>query len=57
MNAELSHPNDWFHVNKLSLNADKTKYVLFRKVKSKDSLPLVLTIYLLMMLKSKGKTH
>ena len=42
MNAELSHLNDWFCANKLSLNTDKTKYVLFHKAKSKDSLPLVL---------------
>ena len=42
MNAELSHLNDWFCANKLSLNTDKTKYVLFHKAKSKDNLPLVL---------------
>ena len=42
MNAELSHLNDWFCANKLSRNTDKTKYVLFRKAKSKDNLPLVL---------------
>ena len=29
MNAELSHLNEWFCANKLSLNTDKTKYVLF----------------------------
>ena len=45
--------------NKLSLNTDKTKYVLFHKKKSKEkkNLPLVLTTYLLMMLKSNEKTH
>ena len=42
MNAELSHLNDWFCACKLSLNTDKTKYVLFHKAKSKDNLPLVL---------------
>ena len=42
MNAELSHLNDWFCANKLSLNTDKTKYVLFHKAKSKDNLHLVL---------------
>ena len=42
MNAELSHLNDWFCANKLSLNTDKTKYVLFHKAKSKGNLPLVL---------------
>ena len=33
MNAELSHLNDWFCANKLSL---------FHKAKSQDNLPLVL---------------
>ena len=42
MNAELSHLNEWFCANKLSLNTYKTKFVLFHKVKSKDNLPLVL---------------
>ena len=42
MNAELSHLNDWFCANKLSLNTVKAKYVLFHKAKSKDILPLVL---------------
>ena len=42
MNAKLSHLNDWFGANKLSLNTDKTMYVLFHKAKSKDNLPLVL---------------
>ena len=42
MNAELSHLNDWFCANKLFLNTDKTKYVLFHKAKSKDNLPVVL---------------
>ena len=42
MNAELSHLNYWFCTNKLSLNTDKNKYVLFHKAKSKDNLPLVL---------------
>ena len=42
MNDELSHLNDWFYANKLSLNTDKTKYVLFHNAKSKDNLHLVL---------------
>ena len=37
MNDELSHLNDWFYANKLSLNTDKTKYVLFHNAKSKDN--------------------
>ena len=42
MNAELSHLNDWFCANKLSLNTDKNKHVRFHKAKSKDNLPLAL---------------
>ena len=42
MNTELSHLNNWFCANKLSLNTDKTKYVLFYEAKSKDNLSLVL---------------
>ena len=42
MNAEQNHLNDWFCANKLSLNTDKTKYVLFHKAKTKDNLRLVL---------------
>ena len=42
MNTELSHLNDWIYADKLSLNTDKTKYVLFHKAKTKDNLPLVL---------------
>ena len=42
MNAELCHLNDWFCTKKLSLNTDKTKYVLFYEAKSKGNLPLVL---------------
>ena len=42
MNAELNHLNDWFCANKLSLNTDKTTYVLFHKAKSNDNLHLVL---------------
>ena len=42
MNAELRHLNDWFCANELSLNTDKTKFVLFHEAKSKDNLPLIL---------------
>ena len=41
MNAVLSHLSNWFCVNKLSLNTDKTKCALFHKFKSKDNLLLV----------------
>ena len=42
MNAELSHLKDWFCANKLSLNTDKTKYLVFNKAKSKGNLSLLL---------------
>ena len=58
MNAELCHLNDWFCANKLSLNTDKTQYVLSRKAKSKDNLPLVLSDLFINDVKlSKEKTH
>jgi len=31
MNDELNNMNNWFKVNKLSLNIDKTKYMIFMK--------------------------
>ena len=42
MNAELNHLNGWFCANKLSMNTDKAKYVLFHKAKTSGNLPLVL---------------
>ena len=38
----LNNLNDWSCVNILSLNTDKTKYVLFYKENSEDNLPQVL---------------
>ena len=32
MNSELKLVSDWFKANKLSLNATKTNYILFKKV-------------------------
>ena len=55
MNAELSHLNDWFCANKLSLNTDETKYVLFHKAKSKDNLPLVLPDFFINDVKIKSE--
>ena len=40
VNRELKIVNEWFLANKLSLNARKTKHVLFHKVSMCDSLPL-----------------
>ena len=42
LNSELRKLDEWFRANKLSLNVKKTKYSLFHKPKSKDSLPLKL---------------
>ena len=33
VNNELSNISHWLHSNKLSLNADKTKFTLFHKVR------------------------
>ena len=42
VNNELSNISHWFNSNKLSLNADKTKFTLFHKVRQRDDIPLVL---------------
>ena len=42
VNAELKKVNDWFRANKLSLNADKTKYIFFHKLRTSDGIPLKL---------------
>ena len=42
VNSELKLVTEWFLANKLSLNAKKTKYVLFHKVTMCHSLPLQL---------------
>ena len=39
VNNGLSNISHWF---KLSLNADKTKFTLFHKVKQRDNIPVVL---------------
>ena len=41
-NQELNQINDWFLANKLSLNAEKTKYMLFHKLRDQDNTPLKL---------------
>jgi len=35
MNTELEKIVDWFNINKLSLNSDKTNYMLFRSPRKK----------------------
>ena len=42
MNIELEKINVWFKANKLSLNADKTKFTLFHKSSQSENLPLKL---------------
>ena len=44
VNRELLNINIWFQANKLSLNANKTRYVFFHKPKKKDDIPLRLPI-------------
>ena len=43
VNNELSSISHWFSSNKLSLNADKTKFILFHKVRQRDNIPVVLS--------------
>ena len=40
-NEKLMNINDWFMVNKLSLNVGRTKYSLFSKPSKVDDLPLM----------------
>ena len=42
VNNEFSNISLRFNSNKLSLNADKTKFTLFHKVRQRDKIPLVL---------------
>ena len=41
-NKELEKINKWLEANKLSLNADKTKYTFFHKLYVSDNIPLKL---------------
>ena len=41
-NNELCNIGHWFNSYKLSLNADKTKFILFGKAKQRDNIPVVL---------------
>ena len=43
-NQELSQINDWFLVNKKSLNVEKTKYMLFHKCADQENMPLKLPL-------------
>ena len=39
VNDELLNISHWFDSNKLSINADETKFTLFNKVRQRDSIP------------------
>ena len=41
VNNELSGISHWFNCDKLSLNADKTKFTLFHNVRQGDNTPIV----------------
>ena len=43
-NQELKQINDWFLQSKLSLNVEKTKYILFHKLADEDNIPLQLPL-------------
>ena len=39
VNNESLNISHWLNSNKLSLNADKTKFTLFHKVRQRDNIP------------------
>ena len=43
-NQELSQINDWFLANKLSINVEKTKYMLLHKCTNQENIPLKLPL-------------
>ena len=43
VNNDLSNISHWFNSSKSSLNADKTKFTLFHKVRQRDNFLLVFT--------------
>ena len=43
VNNDLSNISHWFNSSKSSLNADKTKFTLFLKVRQRDNILLVFT--------------
>ena len=43
VNNDLSNISHWFNSSKSSLNADKTKFTLFHKVRQRDNILLVFT--------------
>ena len=47
MNKELENVSRWFKSNKLSLNVDKTKWLLFHPLSKRQSLPQTLPNFLI----------
>ena len=39
-NLELRKKSEWFRVNKLCLNEDKTRFTVFHRSQDRDNLPL-----------------
>ena len=44
MNTELKNISEWLRANKLSINVDKTNFILFHKARDRDNLPLKLPV-------------
>jgi hypothetical protein len=44
VNIDLERVTDWFRINKLSLNVDKTKFINFRRTFTNEMLPINLII-------------
>ena len=42
VNKRLAHVTDWCFANKLSINASKTKYIVFHKQTNRNNKPLIL---------------
>ena len=47
MNAELANVSTWFKLNKLSVNVDKTNWLLFHPLSKRQLLPQTLPNFLI----------
>ncbi|XP_065656738.1 uncharacterized protein LOC136082088 [Hydra vulgaris] len=56
MNKELKCVSEWFKCNKLTLNLDKTKYILFHPISKKRFLPTTMPKILIDELEIKRET-
>ncbi|XP_065662691.1 uncharacterized protein LOC136085324 [Hydra vulgaris] len=56
MNKELKCVSEWFNCNKLTLNLDKTKYILFHPISKKRFLPTTMPKILIDELEIKKET-